>query len=115
MSEWEHGPERQVDESRITLVDRQDEEYSFLILDEFEYEGKQYVAMTSCDEKADVGSGGDPGETNDITVVRTEKRDGQPMFFAITDDRELYEVAKIVEKRFGHLGAAAQERAEHIL
>ena len=52
MSEWE----QKVEEQRITLVDSQDEEYNFLILDEFRYNDKQYLALASCDEKTDTGS-----------------------------------------------------------
>lgn len=102
MSEWE----QKVEEQRITLVDSQDEEYNFLILDEFRYNDKQYLALASCDEKTDTGSGNDPGEANDITVVRVEEAAGQPMLFAVTNGDELYGVAKLVEKRFGHLGGA---------
>ena len=102
MSEWE----QKVEEQRITLVDSQDEEYNFLILDEFRYNDKQYLALASCDEKTDTGSGFDPSEANDITVVRVGEAAGQPMLFAVTNGDELYGVAKLVEERFGHLGGA---------
>ena len=102
MSGWE----QKVEEQRITLVDSQDEEYNFLILDEFRYNDKQYLALASCDEKTDTGSGFDPGEANDITVVRVGEAAGQPMLFAVTNGDELYGVAKLVEERFGHLGGA---------
>ena len=68
MSGWEQKLEQKVEEQRITLVDSQDAEYDFLILDEFCYNEQQYLALASCDEKTDTGSGNDPGEANDITV-----------------------------------------------
>ena len=102
MSEWE----QKVEEQRITLVDSQDEEYNFLILDEFRYNDKQYLALASCDEKTDTGSGFDPGEANDITVVRVGEAAGQPMLLAVTIGDELSGVATLVVERFGHLGGA---------
>ena len=106
MSGWEQKLEQKVEEQRITLVDSQDAEYDFLILDEFCYNEQQYLALASCDEKTDTGSGNDPSEANDITVVRVGEDAGQPMLFAVTDADELYGVAKLVEERFGHLGGA---------
>ena len=53
MSGWEQKLEQKVEEQRITLVDSQDAEYDFLILDEFCYNEQQYLALASCDEKTD--------------------------------------------------------------
>lgn len=106
MNECERELEQKVEEARITLVDSRDEAYDFLILDEFECRERRYLALTPCDEKTDTGSGNDPGEANDITVVRVGGTEEEPAFFAVTDAEELYAAAKIVEERFGHLGSA---------
>ncbi len=109
MSEWERELEQKVEETRITLVNSREEEYDFLVLDEFCCRENRYLALVPCDEKTDPGSGNDPGESNDITVVRVGEADGRPMLFAVTDAEELYGVAKLVEERFGHLGGEKQE------
>ena len=100
------GLEELVEAERITLVDDKEEEYDFLILDRFQLSGKCYLALVSCDEKTDMGHGNDPGEANDITVVREEEAGGERSFFAVTDADELLAVAKMVEERFGHLGGS---------
>ena len=91
-----------VDETRITLVDDQDDEYEYMILDEFVVNGKTYLALASCDEKEEKGSG-DPGEWDDITIVRKYSEGGQVSFGAVTDDRELLDAARVFEDKFGHL------------
>lgn len=96
--------EERVEAERITLVDDKGEEYDFLILDRFRSGEKSYLALVSCDEKTDMGYGDDPGESNDITVVREGETGGERSFFAVTDADELLAVAKVVEERFGHLG-----------
>lgn len=93
-----------VEADRITLVDGQNEEYEFLVVDEFDIGGKHYLALVSCDEKTDMGNGSDPGESNDITVVRAGMAGGEQTLFAVTDADELLTVARAVESRFGHLG-----------
>ena len=95
--------EQCVDEQRVTLIDDQDTEYEFIIVDEFECDGKIYYALVSCDEKVEKGSATGDSEGDEITVVRVEMNDNQPFFFAINDADELYKVAKIVEQKFGHL------------
>lgn len=98
-----------VDMQRITLVDQQDEEYEFIILDEFDCQGKSYLALASCDEKTDNGTISDPGESNDITVVRKQEAGGEMTLVAVTDADELLAVSKVIEARFGHLGEGPQE------
>ena len=95
--------EQTVEENRITLVDSQNEEYEFIVLDEIEYDSKTYLALVSCDEKTDMGNEYDPGESNDVTVVRVGEAGNERTLFAVTDAEELYAVAKIVEERYGHL------------
>ena len=36
-----------VEERRITLIDNKDREYEFMILDEYEHDGKHYLALVS--------------------------------------------------------------------
>lgn len=96
--------EENVEMQRITLVDSSNEEYEFLILDELEYNGNTYLALVSCDEKTDTGNEYDPGEGNDVTVVRVGGAGQEKTLFAVTDAEELYAVGKLIEERFGHLG-----------
>ena len=93
---------RAVDETRITLTDDSDTDYEFIILDEYEVEGKTYLALASCDEKDERGSG-DPGEWDDITIVRKLGEEDQISFAAVTDDHELYAAAKVFEDKFEHI------------
>lgn len=95
--------ENRVEAERITLVNDQNEEYDFIIVDEFDFNNNHYLALVSCDEKTDMGNGDDPGEANDITVVRVREAENGKSLFAVTDADELFAVAKIVEERFGHL------------
>ena len=95
--------EERVDEERITLIDAQNQEYEFLILEELKWNDRNYLFLVSCDEKTDPGDSKDPGEGNDITVVRVEEQEGELVIVAVTEADELYELAKLVEKRFGHL------------
>lgn len=95
--------EQTVEENRITLVDSQNEEYQFIVLDEIELDTKKYLALVSCDEKTDMGNEYDPGEANDVTIVRVGEVGGEMNLFAVNDAEELYAVAKIVEEKYGHL------------
>jgi hypothetical protein len=95
--------EQNVEEDRITLVNDQDEEFDYIIIDEFDYKENHYLALAPCDEKTDMGGGSDPGESNDITVVREGEVGGEVTFFAVNDADELYALAKIIDDRFGHL------------
>lgn len=93
-----------VEERRITLVDNKDREYEFMVLDEYECRGNQYLALVSVDEKDDVGNGADDqGELNDITIVRKRMLDGQMVIESITDPKELLEVSRLVSADYEHL------------
>ena len=92
-----------VDETRITLIDSKDEEYEFMILDEFENKGKKYLALVSCDSKDERGSVAEADELDDITVVEKHGEGENLNFSAVTDTDELLEISKIIEKKFGHL------------
>lgn len=104
--------EQGVDEEIITLVNEKGEEYNFIVLDEFAYNGNQYLALSPCDEKTDMGFGDDPGEANDITIVRQGIVDGDVNFFAVTDADELYAIAKMIDEKYGHL-TGEMDAAEH--
>lgn len=93
-----------VEAQRITLVDQHDVEYEFIILDEFSCEEKDYLALVSCDEKDEQASANDPGETNDITVVRKIVQGDGFALVAVTEAQELLAVSRVIEARFGHLG-----------
>lgn len=96
--------ENAVEERRITLVDHQNEEYEFIILEELEYQLKTYLALVPCDEKTDMGNEYDPGEANDITIVRVEQMGEEKIIAAVTDAEELYAVGKMIEEHYVHLG-----------
>lgn len=102
--------EHNVDADVITLVNEKDEEYNFIVLEELEHNGNRYLALSPCDEKTDMGFGDDPGESNDITVVREGIVNGEVNYFAVNDADELYAIAKIIDERYGHLNA--QEEAD---
>lgn len=104
-------PEQLVENDRITLIDSKNEEYEFIILEEFSYNSNKYLALAACDEKTDTGGPNDPGEANDITVVRVGQtpEGGEPGYFAVSDPEELYAVAQLIEARFGHLAKKREE------
>ncbi len=92
-----------VDETRITLVDDQDEEYEYMILDEFDWEGKTYLALASCDEKNEGSGSLDANEMDDITVVRKFGEGDNISFGAVTDEHELLAVSRIISDKYEHL------------
>ncbi len=93
-----------VEERRITLIDNKDREYEFMILNEYEHDGKHYLALVSSDEKDDVGNGADDqGELNDITIVRKTQISGKMEIESITDPQELLEVSRLVSEDYEHL------------
>lgn len=87
----------------ITLVDQNNLEYEYMILDELRYRERDYLALVPCDEKTDMGTSTDPGESNDIIVVRVEGGEEDRTIAAVTDPEELYEIAKIINQKYGHL------------
>jgi len=109
LPEEEEKLSEKVEKGRITLVDSRDTEYEYIILDEFEVDGKCYDALVSCDEKVDEGNVKAPGEQNDITVVRKDIVNGETSFSAVTDVDELYKASKVIEERFGHLSDGGME------
>ena len=92
-----------VEETRITLIDGQNQEYEFIIIDEFENEGKTYLALVSCDSKDERGTTAEADAIDDITVVEKQGEGENLNFVAVTDPAELLAVSKIIEKKFGHL------------
>ena len=97
----EKALEHNVEEQRITLVDGKDTEYEFIILDELQVNGKQYLALVSCDEKDEKSSGNDMG--GDITVVEKHGDAPNMSLSAVTDTEELLAVSMELEKKYGHL------------
>lgn len=93
-----------VEERRITLVDNKDREYEFMILDEYDFQDRQYLALVSVDENDDVGNGiDDPGELNDITIVRKLMIHGKMELESVTDPQELLQVSRLVSEDYEHL------------
>ena len=100
----EKALEHKVEEQRITLVDGKDTEYEFIILDELQVNGKQYLALVSCDEKDEKSSGNDMGgDMDDITVVEKHGDAPNMSLSAVTDTEELLAVSMELEKKYGHL------------
>ena len=95
--------EKRVEQRRVTLVDNKNKEYEFVILDEYELNGKNYMALVSAEEKGENGSEKDPEEMNDITVVR-KVSEGETFYFEpVNDADELYAVSKLISRDYGHL------------
>ena len=96
----EKALEHKVEEQRITLVDGKE----FIILDELQVNGKQYLALVSCDEKDEKSSGNDMGgDMDDITVVEKHGDAPNMSLSAVTDTEELLAVSRELEKKYGHL------------
>lgn len=85
----------------ITLVDEDNVEHSFEILDHFEYKDNAYVALVPYFE--------DPEEAlkEDVTVaifrVGPEDEEGLETFDIVEDDEEYYAVSGIFEERYNKM------------
>lgn len=83
----------------ITLVDDDDVEYNYRILDVLEHEEKQYYALYPIfDDPQDALD--DPGE---YYIMEAVEEDGEQQLAEVEDNDLLDELAVIFESRFEHL------------
>ena len=82
----------------ITLVDEDNVEHSFEILDYFEYNDNGYVALVPYFEDPEEALKSDP--TVVCLRVGPEDEEGLETFDLIEDDEEFYAVNKVFEKRY---------------
>lgn len=65
----------------ITITDEDGVEYELEILSELEYDGKTYLAV--------IPAGSDEEEELEVSILRSDEEDGEPILSAITDEAEL--------------------------
>ena len=67
----------------ITITDEDGVEYELEVLTELEYQGKSYLAVIPVSEaEADA-------EELEVSILRSDEEDGEPILCAITDPEEL--------------------------
>lgn len=65
----------------ITITDEDGVEYELEVLSELEYDGKTYLAV--------IPAGSDEEEELEVSILRSDEEDGEPILSAITDEAEL--------------------------
>lgn len=87
----------------ITLIDNNNQEYEFVILNRLSVNGKNYLALAAANDKSKAKPGEDFVPDDDITVIYEYTQNGSVGYGAVTDADELYAVAKELEKLYDHL------------
>lgn len=72
----------------ITITDEDGVEYELEVLTELEYQGKSYLAVIPVSE-ADA-------EELEVSILRSDEEDGEPILCAITDPEELETVYQLM-------------------
>lgn len=65
----------------ITITDEDGVEYELEVLSELEYDGKTYLAV--------IPAGSGEEEELEVSILRSDEEDGEPILSAITDEAEL--------------------------
>ena len=74
----------------ITITDEDGVEYELEVLTELEYQGKSYLAVIPVSEaEADA-------EELEVSILRSDEEDGEPILCAITDPEELETVYQLM-------------------
>jgi uncharacterized protein YrzB (UPF0473 family) len=76
----------------ITITDEDGVEYELEILSRLEYRGKTYLAVipaVSSEEE-------DEEEELEVSLLRSDEEDGEPLLCAITDEKELEAVYELM-------------------
>ena len=73
----------------ITIEDEDGVEYELEILSELEYLGKTYLAVIPA------GADEEEGEL-EVSILRSDEEDGEPILSAITDQQELETVYSLI-------------------
>lgn len=71
----------------ITITDEDGVEYELEVLAELEYGGKMYLAVVPA---------GQEDEELEVSLLRSDEEDGEPVLSAITDDAELEAVYQLM-------------------
>ncbi|MBE6894733.1 MAG: DUF1292 domain-containing protein [Ruminococcaceae bacterium] len=82
----------------ITLVDEDNKEHAFEIMDHFEYKDNAYVALVPYFENPEDALKEDP--TVVFFRVGPEDEEGLETFDVVEDDEEYYAISGIFEKRY---------------
>ncbi len=72
----------------ITITDEDGVEYELEVLAELEYQGKTYLAVVPAAEQED--------EELEVSLLRSDEEDGEPILSAITDNAELEAVYQLM-------------------
>lgn len=72
----------------ITITDEDGVEYELEILSELEYLGKTYLAV--------IPAGADEEGELEVSILRSDEEDGEPILSAITDQQELETVYSLI-------------------
>ena len=72
----------------ITITDEDGVEYELEVLAELEYQGKTYLAVVPAAEQKD--------EELEVSLLRSDEEDGEPILSAITDNAELEAVYQLM-------------------
>lgn len=73
----------------ITITDEDGVDYELEVLAELEYQGKTYLAVVPA------GSDDEEGEL-EVSLLRSDEEDGEPILCAITDNEELEAVYQLM-------------------
>lgn len=72
----------------ITIMDEDGTEYELEVLSTLEYNGQTYLAVVPAD--------GEEHESLDVSILKSEDEDGEPILCAIEDDQELEAVYSLM-------------------
>ena len=76
----------------ITITDEDGVEYELEVLTELEYQGKSYLAVIPVSEaEAEADA-----EELEVSILRSDEEDGEPILCAITDPEELETVYQLM-------------------
>ncbi len=76
----------------ITITDEDGVEYELEILSQLEYQGKTYLAVVPAVSAEE----GDEEEELEVSLLRSDEEDGEPILCAITDEQELEAVYQLM-------------------
>lgn len=72
----------------ITIIDEDGTEYELEVLSELEYNGNTYLAV--------IPAGLEDGEDMEVSILKSEDEDGEPLLCAIEDEDELETVYTMI-------------------
>lgn len=72
----------------MTIVDEDGTEYELEVLSSLEYNGQTYLAV--------IPAGLEEDEEPEVSILRSEEEDGEPLLCAIEDEKELEQVYQLM-------------------